>query len=185
MAPSENPRSLISKAEVFCGSTLSKRGVQSRRQREASIRLKKVIDRSTMWISKLIRGGTNQGGDSVTNLGSESDASESDKHRALQSCWVCLVVGCAAAADGVKASNCGALDARTFSRRCCNLLAATRSKKSSPSSISGLRTRLVIVARWVENIGIESQYLSTALLSCLRCLGFGHQYVGQNRIHHN
>ncbi len=79
--------------------------MQTRQQCEASIRLKGEIDRITTWIAKLIRDGTDQGGDGVANSGGESDASESNEHRALHLSWACLVVGCATAADGAKATN--------------------------------------------------------------------------------
>ncbi|KAM3512242.1 hypothetical protein MY11210_004089 [Beauveria gryllotalpidicola] len=101
---SDNPRNPVSEAEVFCGSILNKRGVQSRQQREASIRLKEEIDRIMTWIVKLIRDGTDQGGVSVANSVDESDTYESDEHRALQLSWACLIVGCTPSADGEQAA---------------------------------------------------------------------------------
>jgi hypothetical protein len=42
---SENPRRPLTEVEAFCGTVLNKTGSQTRRQREASIKLKEEVDR--------------------------------------------------------------------------------------------------------------------------------------------
>ncbi|OAA55404.1 RNA-dependent RNA polymerase [Cordyceps fumosorosea ARSEF 2679] len=110
---SENPRRRISEAEVFCGSVLNRQGIQSRKQREASMRLKEETDRHMAWIAKLIHDGitkkkTEEGGagavayhdyDSGDDDDDDDDDDESDgdgeEYDALRLAWACLVVGCA------------------------------------------------------------------------------------------
>ncbi|TQV90259.1 RNA-dependent RNA polymerase [Cordyceps javanica] len=93
---SENPRRCISEAEVFCGSILNKQGIQSRQQREASIRLKEETDRVLTWIAKLIHDGIKKKGEAVTCHEYESgDESDGEEYNALRLSWACLVVGCA------------------------------------------------------------------------------------------
>lgn len=79
---SDNPRAPITEAEVFCGSVLNKRGVQTRQQRDASTRLKEDTERSMTWISKLMREQPANGDD------------DDDAHYGIRMSWACLVVGC-------------------------------------------------------------------------------------------
>lgn len=96
---SENPRKCISEAEVFCGSILNRQGIQSRQQREASIRLKEETDRVMTWIAKLIHDGILKKDEAVTchgyESGDESGESDREEYDALRLSWACLVVGCA------------------------------------------------------------------------------------------
>ncbi|TWU72186.1 hypothetical protein ED733_001553 [Metarhizium rileyi] len=93
---SENPRKCITEAEVFCGSVLNKRGTQTRRQRDASIRLKEDTDRIITWISKLIRNQGGYTGDDSADYRQSSDHgnTDEDEYGALQLSWACLAVGC-------------------------------------------------------------------------------------------
>ena len=52
---SDNPRRPLTEVEVFCGSVLNKRGSQTRRQRDSSMKMKEEVDRLMTWITKLIR----------------------------------------------------------------------------------------------------------------------------------
>ncbi|KGQ04334.1 RNA-dependent RNA polymerase 1 [Beauveria bassiana D1-5] len=107
---SDNPRSPVSEAEVFCGSILNKRGVQSRQQREASIRLKDEIDRVMTWIVKLIRDGTDQRGDNTAYQDDDGVTDDYDEYRAIQLSWACLVVGCVPSAEQAASSGTAALE---------------------------------------------------------------------------
>ncbi|KAM3437517.1 hypothetical protein NHJ13734_004584 [Beauveria thailandica] len=111
---SDNPRSPVSEAEVFCGSILNKRGVQSRQQREASIRLKDEIDRVMTWIVKLIRGGTDQRGDNAAYQDDDGVTDDYDEYKALQLSWACLVVGCVPSAEGEQAASSGTTTLESF-----------------------------------------------------------------------
>jgi hypothetical protein len=51
---SENPNKVLSEQEVFCGSIFSKKSSQTKRQREASIKLGKEMDEISTWVVKLI-----------------------------------------------------------------------------------------------------------------------------------
>lgn len=84
---SENPRKPISEVEVFCGFILNKRGSQTRRQRDSSIKLHEEMDRVMTWIVSLIR----ERGDSTT------------QERVLELCWACVLVGCAKNTKGIEA----------------------------------------------------------------------------------
>lgn len=52
---SEHPINPISELEVFIGYIINKTGVQSRRQRERSIKLKDEFDRIATWITSQMR----------------------------------------------------------------------------------------------------------------------------------
>ncbi|KHN97503.1 RNA-dependent RNA polymerase [Metarhizium album ARSEF 1941] len=94
---SENPRKCITEAEVFCGSVLNKTGTQTRRQRDASIRLKEDTDRILTWICSLIRNRIDDRRGHSGDWGRFED--NDDEHVAIQLCWACLVVGCIEQAD--------------------------------------------------------------------------------------
>ena len=74
---SETPRSGLSEVEVFCGFVLNKRGSQTRRQRDSSMKLKEEIDRIMAWIMKLIQDrGMGDEGDAATSVtGSVAESS--------------------------------------------------------------------------------------------------------------
>ncbi|UNI24747.1 hypothetical protein JDV02_010472 [Purpureocillium takamizusanense] len=91
---SDNPRTCISEAEVFCGSVLNKAGTQTRQQREASIRLKDETDRVMTWIAKLIRDPSRVTGTETASDGTVDASDEDDGYEAIQLSWACLVVGC-------------------------------------------------------------------------------------------
>lgn len=98
---SENPRRCISEAEVFCGSIINRQGIQSRQQRESSIRLKEETDRVMTWIAKLTHDGIWKTDDDATvdgresgDKGDQSYESDSDEYDGLRLSWACFVVGC-------------------------------------------------------------------------------------------
>ncbi|KPM36328.1 hypothetical protein AK830_g10255 [Neonectria ditissima] len=86
---SENPRSPLTEVEVFCGFILNKRGGQTRRQRDSSIKLKEEIDRVMTWIVKVIRDRGMGNDDTASNL-SVAQGRES----VIELCWACLAIGC-------------------------------------------------------------------------------------------
>lgn len=92
---SENPRVPLTEVEVFCGFILNKRGAQTRRQGDSSIKLKEEIDRTMTWIVKQIR---DRGvGDSTETLSTatEADAAASRwREDVVELCWACVAVGC-------------------------------------------------------------------------------------------
>ena len=75
---SDNPRVPISEVEVFCGLILNKRGSQTRRQRDSSIKLREEMDRVMTWIANMIRDRA------------QSQSSEA----AVELCMACVMVGC-------------------------------------------------------------------------------------------
>lgn len=86
---SDNPRSPLTEVEVFCGFILNKRGGQTRRQRDSSIKLKEEIDRVMTWMVKLIRD---------RGMGNEETASNFSvahgRESVIELCWACLAIGC-------------------------------------------------------------------------------------------
>ena len=87
---SDNPRKHITEVEVFCGFILNKRGSQTRRQRDSSIKLREEIDRVMDWIVKLIREPSAGEGGSHE----DKEGVEHGDMAALELCLACLVVGC-------------------------------------------------------------------------------------------
>jgi hypothetical protein len=85
---SDNPRKHISEVEAFCGFILNKRGSQTRRQRDASIKLREEMDRLLSWIAKLIRKKSH----------GEEEEEEEDGSAGIESvlelCLACVYVGC-------------------------------------------------------------------------------------------
>lgn len=78
----ENPSQPLAELEVFVGFFLNKTGgVQTRRQRDRSVRLKDEFDRITTWIMRQMRKPTPS-----ADVTSELDA--------LELCLACLYVGC-------------------------------------------------------------------------------------------
>ena len=75
---SDNPRTPISEVEAFCGFILNKRGSQTRRQRDSSIKLREEMDRVSTWIVNEIR----ERGEST----SQEDV--------VELCLACVQVGC-------------------------------------------------------------------------------------------
>ncbi|GKZ35522.1 hypothetical protein AbraIFM66950_006184 [Aspergillus brasiliensis] len=81
---SEHPIEPLSELEVFIGSVLNKRGVQTRRQRDQSNKLADEFDRIATWIVGQMRAGSS----------SESPiASPSDQLKSLELCFACIHVG--------------------------------------------------------------------------------------------
>ncbi|KAF7559296.1 hypothetical protein G7046_g4859 [Stylonectria norvegica] len=92
---SENPRSALSEVEVFCGFILNKRGSQTRRQRDSSIKLKEEMDRIIAWIMKLIRDrGMGNDADTASSVTGSVTGSSRWREDVVELCWACLVVGC-------------------------------------------------------------------------------------------
>ncbi|RKK82930.1 hypothetical protein BFJ69_g2837 [Fusarium oxysporum] len=92
---SENPRAPLTEVEVFCGFILNKRGAQTRRQGDSSIKLKEEIDRIMTWIVKQIR---DRGvGDGAETLGTATDADAAPsrwREDVVELCWACVAVAC-------------------------------------------------------------------------------------------
>lgn len=103
---SDNPRVPISEVEVFCGFVLNKRGSQTRRQRDASIKLHDETDRITSWIVSMIR----ERGETAT------------KKDVVELCLACVEVGCAKSTEGVEGySGHGKLQSFRVLAACCLL----------------------------------------------------------------
>ncbi|KAJ3470136.1 hypothetical protein MRS44_000235 [Fusarium solani] len=93
---SENARSCLSEVEVFCGFILNKRGGQTRRQRDSSIKLKEEIDRIMTFIVKQIRD-RGVGNDAETlSTATEASAAAPNRWRedVVELCWACVAVAC-------------------------------------------------------------------------------------------
>ncbi|XEU99115.1 hypothetical protein FSHL1_004402 [Fusarium sambucinum] len=92
---SENPRVPLTEVEVFCGFILNKRGAQTRRQGDASIKLKEEIDRTMAWIVKQIRDRSVGDGAETLSTVTEADAAKSRwREDAIELCWACVAVSC-------------------------------------------------------------------------------------------
>ena len=81
---SEHPINPISELEVFIGYIINKTGVQTRRQRERSIKLKDEFDRIATWIMSQMRP---RGDDIVPITGYETEFD------ALELCLACVSIG--------------------------------------------------------------------------------------------
>ncbi|KAK2938336.1 RNA-dependent RNA polymerase, eukaryotic-type [Fusarium oxysporum f. sp. vasinfectum] len=92
---SENPRAPLTEVEVFCGFILNKRGAQTRRQGDSSIRLKEEIDRIMTWIVKQIRDrGVGDGAETLSTA-TDADAAPSRwREDVVELCWACVAVAC-------------------------------------------------------------------------------------------
>lgn len=73
---SDNPRACITEVEIFCGFILNKRGSQTRRQRDSSIKLREEMDRIIDWVVNLIRDRGNS----------------SRQEDVVELCWACVMV---------------------------------------------------------------------------------------------
>lgn len=92
---SENARSCLSEVEVFCGFILNKKGGQTRRQRDSSIKLKEEIDRIMTWIVKLIRDrGVGNDAETLSTTTEASAAPNRWREDAVELCWACVSVAC-------------------------------------------------------------------------------------------
>lgn len=92
---SDNPRTSLSEVEVFCGFILNKRGSQTRRQRDSSIKLKEEMDRHMAWMVKLIRDrGMGNDGDTATSVTGSVAESNRWMEDVIELCWACVAVGC-------------------------------------------------------------------------------------------
>lgn len=81
---SEHPINPISELEVFIGCIINQTGVQTRRQRDRSIKLKDEFERITTWITSQMR---RHGNSNVPLTGYESEFD------ALELCLACVYVG--------------------------------------------------------------------------------------------
>ncbi|WKT38498.1 RNA-dependent RNA polymerase, eukaryotic-type [Fusarium oxysporum f. sp. vasinfectum] len=92
---SENPRAPLTEVEVFCGFILNKRGAQTRRQGDSSIKLKEEIDRIMTWIVKQIRDrGVGDGAETLSTA-TDADAAPSRwREDVVELCWACVAVAC-------------------------------------------------------------------------------------------
>ncbi|KAH6976978.1 RNA dependent RNA polymerase-domain-containing protein [Ilyonectria sp. MPI-CAGE-AT-0026] len=106
---SDNPRSSLTEVEVFCGFILNKRGGQTRRQRDSSIKLKEEIDRVMTWIVKLMRN-RETGSDAETMASRVPEGSEA----VVELCWACLAIGCISEASASPPSYHGSCELRSF-----------------------------------------------------------------------
>lgn len=80
---SENPSQPLRELEVFVGFIINKSGVQTRRQRDRSVRLKDEFERITSWIMRQMRHPPSS---QTTGIMNELDA--------LELCLACVHVGC-------------------------------------------------------------------------------------------
>jgi hypothetical protein len=92
---SENPRAPLTEVEVFCGFILNKRGAQTRRQGDSSIKLKEEVDRIMTWIVKQIRDrGVGDGAETLSTA-TDADATPSRwREDVVELCWACVAVAC-------------------------------------------------------------------------------------------
>ncbi|RFU80163.1 RNA-dependent RNA polymerase [Trichoderma arundinaceum] len=95
---SDNPRAPISEVEAFCGSIMNRKGSQTRRQRDSSIKLKEEMDGLMNFIVKLIRdrsgGATGYANDASSVVTEEEGNTERERINALELSWACVIVGC-------------------------------------------------------------------------------------------
>ncbi|RGP68784.1 hypothetical protein FLONG3_8047 [Fusarium longipes] len=92
---SENPREPLTEVEVFCGFILNKRGAQTRRQGDASIKLKEEIDRTMTWIVKQIRDrGVGDGVETLSTMTEVDAATSRWREEVVELCWACVAVAC-------------------------------------------------------------------------------------------
>ena len=94
----ENSRTPLSEVEAFCGSILNKRGSQTRRQRDSSIKLKEEVDRMMSWVAELIRDRGSEGSNvqPPSSLDGKEDAAEEDSRKreaVIQLCLACVTIG--------------------------------------------------------------------------------------------
>ncbi|KAF9785643.1 hypothetical protein IL306_005015 [Fusarium sp. DS 682] len=92
---SENPRVPLTEVEVFCGFILNKRGAQTRRQGDSSIKLKEEIDRIMTWIVKQIRDrGVGDGAETLSTATEVDGAPSRWREDVVELCWACVAVSC-------------------------------------------------------------------------------------------
>ncbi|PCD44887.1 hypothetical protein AU210_000337 [Fusarium oxysporum f. sp. radicis-cucumerinum] len=92
---SENPRAPLTEVEVFCGFILNKRGAQTRRQGDSSIKLKEEIDRIMTWMVKQIRDRGVGDGAETLSAATDADAAPSRwREDVVELCWACVAVAC-------------------------------------------------------------------------------------------
>ncbi|KAI6756713.1 hypothetical protein HG530_011311 [Fusarium avenaceum] len=92
---SENARSTLTEVEVFCGFILNKRGTQTRRQGDSSIKLKEETDRIMTWIVKQIRDrGVSDDAETMSTATGMSEVSSRWREDVVELCWACVAVGC-------------------------------------------------------------------------------------------
>ncbi|KAF4448632.1 hypothetical protein F53441_7981 [Fusarium austroafricanum] len=93
---SENPRKCLTEVEVFCGFILNKRGAQTRRQGDSSIKLKEEIDRIMTWIVKQIRDrGMGDGAETLSTATDVGATPSRWREDVVELCWACVAVACA------------------------------------------------------------------------------------------
>lgn len=92
---SDNPRSALSEVEVFCGFILNKRGSQTRRQRDSSIKLSDKTDRIMALIVKQIRDiSSGHDDETASSVDGSVFGVTQTKEDVIELCWACVIVGC-------------------------------------------------------------------------------------------
>lgn len=90
---SDNPRRPLTEVEVFCGSVLNKRGSQTRRQRDSSIKMKEEVDRLMSWIAKLIQHRDSGAAKAAAAPPEDEDEGAEQPGQALALSLACFIVG--------------------------------------------------------------------------------------------
>lgn len=94
---SDNPRKHITEVEVFCGFIWNKRGSQTRRQRDSSVKLRETTDYIIDYTVKQIRDTglrRTESGRKEDGENGEGPGSPPSSEDILELCLACLVVGC-------------------------------------------------------------------------------------------
>lgn len=118
---SESPRKSLSEVEVFLGSILNKRGSQTRRQRDSSIKLKEDIDRYMAWIVKLIRNRGMSDDDAATSVTGSVAEDTRSRENTIELCWACVVVGCEKRTNASSQNDSEELESFPVVAACCLL----------------------------------------------------------------
>lgn len=135
---SDNPRQSLSEVEVFCGFILNKRGSQTRRQRDSSIKLKEEVDRFTAWIVKLIRDrGTGNEGDATESVNGSIAENSRSREDTIELCWACVVVGCVKESESPLYHGTGELQSFRVVAACCLLKELNKLKRERELASSG------------------------------------------------
>ncbi|KAG8670784.1 hypothetical protein FPOAC2_04083 [Fusarium poae] len=135
---SENPRSCLTEVEVFCGFILNKKGSQTARQRDSSIKLKEEIDRIMTWFVKMIRDQGQR--NDLETFGTRTETSSAPDRRredVIELCWACVAVACLKKEDApVTYHATGELQSFRVIAACC-LLKELNNLTRKMNSVSG------------------------------------------------
>jgi hypothetical protein len=128
---SDNPRTHISEVEAFCGFILNKRGSQTRRQRDASIKLREEMDRLMSWIVKIIR--------KKSHGEEEEEEGPAGMESVLELCLACVYVGCTPSKSRASQSQKSDKDYKSFKSiaACCLLSELTALETTVPDESLG------------------------------------------------